>query len=310
MDIINLNFNGKENIIKSICWILSVLSWSLLIITGWISLKWIKHNNIIWTIILYENPYQNANYAPFQMHISLIYIIFIITMLITLASFIIYMIKSTCKKDDSVFEGMIGNWSKFHFFPFLCISTLFIIGESMKEDIRTENINDYSDIFISGIVFTIIGLSSLIFIYIITDLKTNWYIQLLIKKGTYSCYIILMWYYFCYNIYYIRRFDFEFEERNWKKGCGLSFSIIFGIVALLFALFFKDLIIAGMTTLIYIGLTAFYFNTSQYELYHDQKKRANNNADGIIDIIMMLLSVILIVFLLIKKREECIIPSN
>ena len=308
METINLNFSGKENIIKSICWILSVLSWALLIITGWLSLKWLKHNDIIWTIIIYENPYQNALYAPFQMHISLIYITFIIAMLFTLASFIIYMIKSTCKKDDSVFEGMMGSWTKFHFFPLLCISTLFIIGECV--DIHIYKEDHEKDMYICGLVFTIIGLSSLIFIYIMTDLRTNWYIQLLIKKGTYSCFIILMWYYFCYNVYYIRKIDFGEEEKNWKIGCGLAFSIIFGIGALLFAFIFRDLIIAGMTTLIYIGLSSFYFNTSQYELYKSQKRRANNNADGIIDIIMMLISVILIVFLLIKKRDECIKPSD
>ena len=307
MDRINLNFNGKENIIKSICWILSVLSWALLLITGWLSLKWIKHNDIIWTIYIFENPYQKALYAPFQMHISLIYITFIIAMLITLSSFIIYMINTTCKKDDSIFEGMMGNWTQFHFFPLLCVSTLFIIGECI--DIHTNKENHIKDMHICGFVFTIIGLTSLIFIYIMTDLRTNWYIQLLIKKGTYSCFIILMWYYFCYNIYYIRKIDFGKEEDNWKKGCGLSFSIIFGIGALLFAFFFRDLIIAGMSTLIYIGLTSFYFNTSQYELY-SQKRRANNNADGIIDIIIMLLSIILIVFLLVKKRDECIKPSD
>ena len=308
MDKINLNFSGKENIIKTICWILSVLSWGLLIITGWLSLKWLKHNDIIWTIMIYENPYQKASYAPFQMHISLIYITFIIAMLFTLASFILYMINSTCKKDDSIFEGMMGNWTKFHFFPLLCVSTLFIIGECV--DIHIDKDDHVKDMYLCGFVFTIIGLSSLIFIYIMTDLRTKWYIQLLIKKGTYSCFIILMWYYFCYNIYYIRKIDFGKEEDNWKKGCGLSFSIIFGIVALLFAFFFRDVIIAGMTTLIYIGLSSFYFNTSQYELYKNEKKRANNNADGIIDIIMMLISVILIVFLLIKKRDECIKPSD
>ena len=132
MERINLNFSGKENIIKSICWILSVLSWALLLVTGWISLNWLVNFNIIWTIVLYENPYQNALYAPFQMKTCLIYITFIISMLITLASFIIYMIKSICKRDDTVFEGMMGSWTKYHFFPLLCVSALFITGECVN----------------------------------------------------------------------------------------------------------------------------------------------------------------------------------
>lgn len=120
MEKLNLNFSGSENIIKSICWILSILSWLLLIVTGWISLKWLKEDSIIWTIIAMKtksNGFQIGQYYPIQMQISLIYIVFILTMIITLAGFIIYMIKSTYKKEESVFGGMIGPFSKFHFFP-------------------------------------------------------------------------------------------------------------------------------------------------------------------------------------------------
>ena len=41
MEKLNLNFSGGENVLKSLCWILSVLSWGLFIITGGISLKWL-----------------------------------------------------------------------------------------------------------------------------------------------------------------------------------------------------------------------------------------------------------------------------
>lgn len=306
MEKLNLNFNGSDNVINSICWICSVLSWLLLIITGWISLRWLEEYDLIWTIIKVENPKIGGKhiigYFPFQMQVSLIYLVFILTMVIALAGFIIYMFKSICKKDNNVFNGMIGNWSRFHFFPLLCASTLFIIGECYDDYFLSNRHNE--DMAIAGFIFTIFGLGSLIFIYIMTDLNTDWYIVLLLKKGTYSCLITLMWYYFCYNIYYIRSFDTYKDNDDWRKGCGISFSIIFGIGSLIFAYIFKDLVVAGMTALIYIGLAAFYFNLDNDNIR--KKKSANKNADGSIDIVMIFLSVVLIVFLVIKNKEDCL----
>ena len=52
MEKLNLNFSGGSKIVKSICWIMSYLSWIMLVITGWISLKWLDDDMywIIWTI--------------------------------------------------------------------------------------------------------------------------------------------------------------------------------------------------------------------------------------------------------------------
>lgn len=303
MEKLNLNFSGSENIIKSICWILSILSWLLLIITGWISLKWLKEDSIIWTIraLKIENGlFSFGQYYPIQMQISLIYIVFILTMIITLAGFIIYMIKSTYKKEESVFGGMIGPFSKFHFFPLFCISALFIIGECYEPENLIKQ-HFMKDLAISSLVFTIIGLCSLIFIYIMTDLNTNWYTLLTLKKGTYSCFITLMWYNFCYLIFQIRSLDTTKDLINWEKGCGIAFSIIFGLGTLIFSFIFKDLVISGMTTLIYIGMTAYFFSLTKFE-----REIYNKNADGIIDIIMMVLSVALFVLMIIKFREDCL----
>ena len=343
MEKFNLNFSGGDNVIKSICWIMSVLSWLLLIATGWASLNWLSYDieddlksGIIWTIYKYKFikirgklQIQNFNYfdlrydyKPFQMQAALIYIVFILTLIITVVGFCIYMVKSTCKKDDAVYNGMMGQWSKFHFFPLLCVSALFIIGETYDDYIDKIVERKYEKAFdqwkamvISAFIFTIIGLASLIFIYIMTDLNTDWYVLLTLKKGTYSCFITLLWYYFCYLIYQLRvvnYFDYmkehptsnkDFKLGDWAKGCGIAFSIIFGIGSLVFAFIFKDLVVAGMNCLIYVGLITYYFKLRK-EIRKD--KPANKNGDGAVDIIMMVFSIALIAFLILTKREECL----
>ena len=306
MERINLNFSGKENIIKSICWILSVLSWLLLIVTGWISVKWLHDPTaIIWTIHRMNNPkvlgIHTGQYFPIQMQVSFIYIVFIFTMIVALAGFIIYFVKSTFKKDDSVYGGMMGPFSRYHFFPLFCVSALFIIGECSDRPTPKNNVHHYKDMLISSAVFTILGLCSLVFIYIMTDLNTDWYILLTLKKGTYSCLITLLWYYFCYLIYQLRTIDTYKDNLNWIKGCGIAFSIIFGLGALAFSFVFKDLVISGVTAFIYAGLTTYFFT-----LEEAHRKLFNKLADGIIDIVMMVLSVALFVLLIIKFREECL----
>lgn len=318
MEKFNLNFSGGDNVIKSICWIFSVLSWLLLIVTGWISLRWLDEFHIIWTITRIEKG-EGGNlgipvpdyvpYEPIQMHEALIYLVFILAMIIALAGFIIYMIKSTCKKDDAVFNGMMGQWSKFHFFPLLCISAMFLVGEvGCDDDYATKNHN-WRDMHITCYLFDILGLCSLIFIYIMTDLNTDWYVLLTLKKGTYSCFITLLWYYFCYAIFYLRQLDQsehmdkDLKVPDWHKGCGIAFSIIFGIGSLAFAFIFKDLVVSGMNLLIYLGLTIYYFQVHKDIRNHEH---ANKYGDGIVDIIMMAASLGVIAFLLIAKKEECL----
>ena len=48
----NLHFDDPQNIIKSICWILSYLSWLLLTINSWVSFGWLYREKYmkIWTI--------------------------------------------------------------------------------------------------------------------------------------------------------------------------------------------------------------------------------------------------------------------
>jgi len=349
MEKLNLNFSGGDNVVKSICWIMSYLSWLLLVASGWASLKWLVQtpykydydflinpdpDNIKWGWTIWgffalrtveygsrdKDPLKEE-YYPLQMQVSLYYICFILALIVITGGCFVFFYKTICKKDDQVINGMMGQFSKFHFFPLLCASALFIIGECVdnldKDDWNTEKEEDhFKNMYISGLVFSIVGLASFIFIYIMTDLNTDWWVLILLKKGAFSCLIILMWYSFCYDIYYVHKYDRlsskrddqnydEDEDSNlldWRKGCGLAFSIIFGIGSLAFSFVFKDLVACVMNLLIYIGLTVAYFRLPSEAR---KLKEANKNGDGIVDIIMLVLSVAVIVLLLIKYRENC-----
>ena len=330
MEKLNLNFSGGDNVVKSICWIMSYLSWLLLVASGWASLKWLVQDPMIvdgvtevqwgWTIWGFfawrtykengedEDPLKDK-YFPLQMQVSLYYICFILALIIITGGCFVFFYKTICKKDDQVVNGMMGQFSKFHFFPLLCASALFITGECVDQDL--EKADHLKKMRIAGLIFSIIGLASFIFIYIMTDLNTDWWVLLLLKKGAFSCLIILMWYHFCYIIYYVHEDDVgddnlsadEKEKlRDWKKGCGLAFSIIFGVGSLAFSFVFKDLVACVMNLLIYVGLTVGYFKLDKNLR---KEKDYNKNGDGIVDIIMLVLSVAVIVLLLIKYRENC-----
>ena len=320
MEKLNLNFSGGDNVVKSICWIMSYLSWLLLVASGWASIKWLDDDGgvdhqrgwSIWNFYAVRTPDGGDSdddplkkyYLPLQMQVSLYYICFILTLIIITGGCFVFFYKTICKKDDQVVNGMMGQFSKFHFFPLLCASALFIIGECIYVDEEKEN--HAKNMAISGLVFSIVGLASFIFIYIMTDLNTDWWVLLLLKKGAFSCLIILMWYNFCYGIYYVHSYDKPNEDPDkdldWKKGCGLAFSIIFGIGSLAFSFVFKDLVACVMNLLIYIGLIVAYFRLPSEAR---KLKEFNKNGDGIVDIVMLVLSVAVIVLLLIKYRENC-----
>jgi len=89
MEKVNLNFKGASNIFRTILWILSVISWLLLLIIGWIGFISFNKEKMIWTIE--STPFKNLPsdhieistlkyYVPFQMTEEFIYITFIILM--------------------------------------------------------------------------------------------------------------------------------------------------------------------------------------------------------------------------------------
>lgn len=296
------NFNGGENILKSICWILSYLSWLLLAINNIASLKYLyqQETPIIWNTGV--NIIPEKDYVPMQMDHLFIYIVFNFYIIISFVGCIVYIIKTLFIKEQQVIDGMMGNFSKFHFFPLLCAFILSVLGEAADGD----NLDDISK---TGLAFSLIGLISMIFIYIMTQFKSqDWWAEYSLKNGVYSCLIILFWYNFCYSIYLVRAAS-NVADVKWIKGCSLAFSIIFGIGSLTFSVIFKDIMITFMNMLIYLGMAIQYFNIGEDTT---SGKDFNKNGDGAIDIIMLICSFILLVYLIvgILKNELMQIKNN
>ena len=68
------------------------------------------------------------------MNAKIIDMVFILTLIISSIGFIILLIKTIFIMDERIFHGMFGQFSKFHFFPLLCVSGLFLIRECVQEN--------------------------------------------------------------------------------------------------------------------------------------------------------------------------------
>ena len=280
------NFKGGENILKSICWILSYLSWLLVAVNNLASLKYMYKERQIWGIGIIEGQSLDFPYTPIQMDRIVIYIVYNIWILISFIGCVVFIVKTLFRKDNQVIDGMMGKFSQFHFFPLLCAFIMSILGEITDVDNGKHIMN-------TGLAFSLFGTASMVFIYIMTDFKTqDWWAEYTLKKGTFSCLIILFFYNFCYDIYLVG--ENENSDKNFAKNCGIAFSIIFGIGSLAFSVVFKDIILSFMNFLINIGMAKYYF-----ELGDTSTKDYNKNADGAFDIIISILSLIWFLYLVI-----------
>ena len=139
MEKLNLNFSGGDNVVKSICWIMSYLSWLLLVASGWASVKWLDEDpsvdengnteHVGYTIWGF-NAMRTINgndplkvYYPLQMQVSLYYICFILTLIVITGGCFVFFYKTICKKDDQVINGMMGQFS----FSLCYVPQLFLL---------------------------------------------------------------------------------------------------------------------------------------------------------------------------------------
>lgn len=306
MEKLNINFKWTDNIIKTLCWIFSLISWLLYLISGYISL--FRNDYNIWMIPKNIKIFNYYPYMPTQIFEPFIYIIIIFTLSVSLVGFCFFMIYSICIKSNTAFNGIMRKFSRFHFFPLICASSLFIIGEIFN------NSKNQKNLLIISLIISILGLISLILIYFKTNIEI-YYVTLFIKKGTFSCLIAL----FTYNIFYIILqigiineihsiyikdflryiWDGKREILSFINNCGTILPIAIGIVNIGLSFVLKDIMLAFMNLLIFIGCIIYYYNVGS-----NTKKFFKNYIDGIIYIIMITLSILAIGFLILIYKTS------
>ena len=301
----------KENSkLELIFKIISYISWLLLLVNGCVSLRWLykKKYMRVWTISVIKK----YEYVPLQMYHIIIYLVFNFFIIILFFGCAYFFMATLFQKNNDAINKLFKIPVSFNFFPIFCAFIMFILGE-----LKAEETKEINSIVRAGFAISLIGLISMIFIYISTEFdKENWISNLLIKKGVFSALIILFWYNTCYDIFYLHKALRPTGKKifNWMKGCGLAFSIIFGLGSNIFSFWYKDIIICIFNLLIYIGLAIFYykyeaktFNWSYY-YYYEQYSAYNyryysfndkkNKGDGIVDIIMICISTFLLIYLI------------
>ena len=153
--------------------IISIVSWISVLVTGFMSFgvpkiefdgvdfdtfKYKKYRFIVTWLSYYILSKDYDLKMPATMNYVVFYIMVALTLLLLVLSLAIY-IDGIFTRNGSILNGMLGNFTKFHFVPILCISSLFIIG------IATDKEEGFKAAqFFFSLVFTIIGLGSLVFI--------------------------------------------------------------------------------------------------------------------------------------------------
>lgn len=315
MSITNNNINNIYLTQKSpskLYSVFSIISWVLFIVTGLFGILFlfIYNNNeyvFIWSIKRISNS-KKQNYFPIQINWFFVYLLFIITMVFGAIQCFYYTLSSMRKKDIALYFSMMGEISKFHFVPIFCVSGLFVTGIILnficdKDKTHNSDLHSINGI-ISGMILSLLGLISLIIIYIQTKIESNSFIQVLfIKKGAYSCLISILVYTFFNNIFYCWYIIWIYVDKDnfsnsWLNYCGIIFSGIIGIINLILSFFLKDIVLAGMNTLIYIGMTFYFYSIDEV------KNNFTGYIDGIIDIAMILLSICLFGYLITDIKNN------
>ena len=306
-------------------WILSIIYWPLFLLTGCFEIiQSIKNMNnryifysIIWSIFKFDT-FNCSNNFFLGIHINVIYILFIITLIFTASEFAYFLTKSTCKRDNYIYNSLMGKISKYHFIPILlatCFSGIgiyinFVFLQRDDRDNRDNTIQlpyilfYFFNINIYGIIFSIFILTSLLIIYTKIEIQNEKFLKsLLIHKGAFSCLISLSIYTLFNNI-----FCCIFIREDKKKDDGffsISFHLIIGILNLVLSIRFKDIILAMMNFIIYLGMTLDIFS-----FWENSMKAWNEFANTPVklhlsfDIIMMILSFASIIFIIFWIRVK------
>ena len=273
----------------------SVISWLLLIFT---SLDAYFHETMFFSIFANRSYF---SYFPLSVKLGVLQSFYLIILFL---GFYHYAYLGLYKGDEYITNPLLDRVTKFHFIPLFLISFINIINQHIDYD--SENLEPE---LIADLVFTIIALIFLIIVYAKTALEHNWYIVITIKKGVFSCLIILLWHHFFYLIvlvgYIVKSTrGTSYDVYNLFKGAGIAGSLIIGIGGCIFAFAFKDLIAAATNFLLYVGMVNSFFGTTGKS--KNMKTLTAGVADGVIEIIFMLISFATIFILSFTFNADCV----
>ena len=330
----NLDFQNDRQ--RSIFWVICSISWISFIVTNALGLikllirRYIDSgdtvsNNIIWGFLTYyvKTGIYYARYYPIEWENYYLLIIFAIIFLLSLISFIIFLEKTSFKRDENVFDALMGNYSRFHFIPLLCGTLLFLSGIFKGNIFRgwndikpAEYVFSYITKYSVDLILSLLGVISLTIIKKNLKLEQPFYIVLIIKDGFYSILLALFTYSFFYASAYIAFlnkfknclikgsyqicFDYNSGASDTLKTCGAIFALLVGILNLGIAGYLKDYTISVMNSIIYLGFLLFFYSIS------GKRKDAMKPPfiEGIFDIILLVCSIVEIVYLLFIKFKK------
>lgn len=316
---------NEDNSNKRLFLLLSITSWLLLLVSGWICffVPDIKFSDYDDDDYYYRyNSYKQLFFwcyqiirtnkiidpLPLFIHYILFYIIAVIVLLSVTIALVVYFYYLFIKKDPNASNGMLGNVSQFHFIPLLFVSALFIIGETLDEKKIGFILFPFKGIYyFFNLLFTVFALISLIIISSKTIIQSNSYLTWAVKHGAYSCLIALLMHNLGYIIanygFYICNIKEKGNDtlKRWLKGTTISFSFLIGLGNLILSIGLKEMIIAVMNILIYIGMIIQFF-----KLEKNIRKEYYTIAPGIIEAFMIFFSLLVAAFLFIRNKG----PSN
>ena len=137
--------------------------------------------------------------------------------LTTVVGAAVFVIFTTCSRNNDLFNGMFSKHTMFHFIPYLFVSAVFstcgnfdtfqdlLENPYLPEKVIKEKLKLNRTYLIQDLIFTTLGLISLLVFYCSLNLeKCPWYLVMAIKNGIFSTFIVLLWYNFFHIIICLR----------------------------------------------------------------------------------------------------------
>lgn len=272
---------------KNIWRVLSFISWVLLVSSQLNSVQL----NIPLSIIdivplkqLYDedNEYINYNYFPQK-----------VFLIISLIGFVNYLIYTFYFTNENVCSGLFGNFAKFHFLPFLIVSSLYIMTETYGFFFFGLDLEkSYLIYLIFNAGFSLIGLVLLIIVYAKTKLNCSWHIIFFIKKGVYSSLIMLLWGNILLDVYiFITKTEIVIT---------IILPAVRALGAIIFSLIFKDIMVLFINLLYNLNTIA---NHYKYSYFNDKTGWIGEKI-GFMSLIIIILTLLCMLFLIIKFKER------